>query len=163
MSDRDLHRLVERTVRHAAGRLRVVVNGRADIALAADADGVHLPSTGVPVAALRDLDLVIGRSCHSIAEVEQAASEGADYVTFGPLHPTPSKRGAGPPPGPGGLRRAAAVGLPVLALGGVTSTDAMALAAACGAAGVAGIRAFQTDGLASFVAAGRACFAEATG
>ena len=134
----------------------LLINGRADVALAAAADGVHLPAAGVPVAALRRRfgdALVIGRSTHSVEEVEAAARDGADYVTFGPVYATPSKARYGEPPGPAELRRAAAVGLPVYALGGVT-IDRLPEVAAAGARGAAGISVFlDTARLAELVAA----------
>lgn len=122
---------------------RLLVNGRLDVALAAGADGVHLPSDGVPVAPLRERfgpGVLIGRSAHRVEEVERARDEGADYVTFGPVYPTPGK----PPVGLAELELAAvsASGLPVFALGGVTLPRFGELARA-GAAGVAAIRLFQ--------------------
>ena len=121
---------------------RLLVNGRADIAVAAGADGVHLPSDGVPPAALRRRfgpGFLIGLSTHAVEEVERARDEGADYATFGPVWETPGK---GPPTGTGALARAAASGLPVYALGGVT-IERFSEVAAAGAAGVAAIRLFQ--------------------
>jgi thiamine-phosphate pyrophosphorylase len=120
----------------------LLVNSRLDVALAAGADGVHLPADGVPVAPLRarfGSGILIGRSTHSVAEVERARDEGADYVTFGPVWETPGK---GTPVGTGELARAVAAGVPVYALGGVTLERFGELAAA-GAAGVAAIRLFQ--------------------
>lgn len=149
---RELLALAERARELLAGRARLLVNGRADVALAAGADGVHLTSTGLPVAAVRrwlsgraGRRLLVGRSTHSPAEVAEAAAGGADYVTFGPVYATPSKAAYGPPPGLAGLRRAAAHGLPVLALGGVTIERLEALASA-GARGAAGIRLFLEPG-----------------
>lgn len=137
----------------------LLVNGRVDVALAAGADGVHLPAAGLPLAPLRRLaaahgrNLLLGRSTHRLEEVEAAREEGADYVTFGPVYPTPSKAAYGAPPGLGGLRRAAAVGVPVLALGGVTA-ERLAEVAAAGAHGAAAIRAFHTaDGARRILAA----------
>lgn len=123
----------------------VLVNGRLDIALAAGADGAHLPGDGVPIAPLRRRfgpGIILGRSTHSVEEVERAMRDGADYVTFGPVYATPSKQRYGPPKGIEELARAAAVGIPVYALGGVTLARFEELAAA-GAAGAAAIRLFQ--------------------
>jgi thiamine-phosphate pyrophosphorylase len=143
LDDRDLFDLTRlaRTVLPPA--VRLLVNGRLDVALAAGADGVHLPADGVPVGGLRarfGTEVLIGRSTHSVEEVERARDEGADYVTFGPVFATPGK---GAPVGLEGLARAAAVGVPVLALGGVTLERFGDLAGA-GAAGVAAIRLFQS-------------------
>jgi thiamine-phosphate pyrophosphorylase len=90
--------------------------------------------------------MVLGRSTHSLAEVERARDEGADYVTFGPVFPTPSKERYGPALGLSALERAAALDIPVYALGGITLERFPAVAAA-GAAGVAGIRLFQDASL----------------
>lgn len=85
----------------------ILVNGRIDLAIAAGADGVHLPSAGLPIRSLRDRfdrELILGLSTHDVAEVERAAAEGADFVTFGPVWDTPSKRRFGVPPGRAGDR-----------------------------------------------------------
>lgn len=140
----------------------VLVNGRLDLALAAGADGAHLPADGVPAAALRRRfgpGVLLGVSTHSVAEVERALQDGADYVTFGPVWPTPSKERYGPPRGVEELARAARVGIPVYALGGVMLSR-FGEAAAAGAAGVAGIRLFQGPALDEVVAAARQCFAK---
>jgi len=123
----------------------LLVNGRADVALAAGADGVHLPADGVPAGAVRARfasGLLIGVSTHRLEEVERAHGDGADYVVFGPVYPTPAKAAYGAPAGTRALARAAALGIPVYALGGVT-LERFAEVAAAGAAGVAGIRLFQ--------------------
>jgi len=124
---------------------RLLVNGRLDVALAAGADGAHLPADGVPVAPLRQRfgpRPLLGVSTHRVEEVAAAREAGADYVTFGPVYPTPGKERYGEPPGLAGLSRAAAAGIPVYALGGVT-LDRLDEVAAAGAAGAAGIRLFQ--------------------
>ena len=138
----------------------VLVNGRLDIALAAGADGAHLPADGVPVAALRRRfgpGVLLGVSTHRVEEVERALQDGADYVTFGPVWPTPSKERYGPPVGVEELAQAAEVGIPVYALGGVMLSR-FEEAAAAGAAGVAGIRLFQGPALRETVDAARRCF-----
>jgi thiamine-phosphate pyrophosphorylase len=145
LDDRSLFELARRARERLPPEVSLLVNGRADVALAAEADGVHLPSSGLPAGPLRcrfGARLLIGRSTHSPAEVAAAREDGADYVTFGPVYTTPSKAAYGSPPGLEGLRRAAAVGLPVLALGGVDA-EHLAEVAAAGAAGAAGIRAFR--------------------
>ncbi len=106
-----------------------------------DNQGLHLRSNDELPAARPPL---LGRSCHSIADLRRAAAEGCDYVTLSPIAPTASKPRYGPPLGPAGLRallRAAAYlqdprAPRVLALGGVTAANAGALVAA-GAYGVA--------------------------
>jgi thiamine-phosphate pyrophosphorylase len=123
---------------------RLLVNDRLDVALAAGADGVHLPAAGVPPADARRLlgpGALVGVSCHSAEDVDLARAGGADFATFSPLYDTPSKRAYGPPQGLAPLRAAAALGLPLVGLGGVTPARAAEVRAA-GAAGVAVIRAW---------------------
>ncbi len=130
----------------AAGQL-FVVNDRLDVALASGADGVHLPAAGVPPGEARGLlgCRLVGVSCHAAAEVRGARDGGADYVTFGPVFDTPSKRAYGAPVGPGALRDAVALGLPVVALGGVDAANARVVMEA-GAWGLAAIRAWLDAG-----------------
>jgi thiamine-phosphate pyrophosphorylase len=123
----------------------LLVNDRIDGARAAGADGVHLPSRGVPAADARRLlgpGAILGVSCHSAGEVHRARDGGADFATFGPVFDTPSKRAWGPPVGLGALREAARLGLPLVALGGVDAAGARA-AVEAGAMGVAAIRAWN--------------------
>ena len=145
LSARELLELA-RGLRRASRGARVLVNARADIALASGCAGVHLTSSGLPIESLRrrfGQALLIGRSTHRPEEVEAARAAGADYAIFGPVFPTPSKAPYGPPPGLDGLRQAVAYGLPVIAIGGI-GPEQMPQVAAAGAAGVAGIRAFFT-------------------
>lgn len=138
--------LPERNAVPGAGRL--LVNSRADVALAAGADGVHLPFESLPLARLRNRwpdGFIAGVSCHSQQEVAEAVAAAADYVVVGPVFPTPSKPGAAPL----GLAALASIcrsrRVPVLALGGVDLSNARACLEA-GAAGIAGIRLFQQAG-----------------
>lgn len=163
LDDRALYGLARLARTSLPPPIRLLVNGRLDIALAAGADGVHLPADGVPARALRarfGASVLIGRSTHTVEEVERARDDGADYVTFGPIYATPGK---GPPVGLSGLARAAAAGLPVFALGGVT-LDRFGELAAAGAAGVAAIRLFQSaSNLAEAARAARHYFGESFG
>ena len=132
--------LRESTRRHGA---RLVVNDRADVALAAGADGVQRTHTSLPVSALRAISppgFLIGASTHSLAEAQRAAAEGADFVVFGPVYDTPSKRAFGAPQGLGALETvASAVPRPVIAVGGITP-ERVREVLTTGAAGVAVIR-----------------------
>ena len=127
----------------AAGRLFVVNH---DLAAAAElgAQSVHLgyrsPAVREARAALGD-EVLVGRSTHDAEELARALDEGADYVTFGPVYDTPSKRGLLSPRGERVFADAVAQagGVPVVALGGVTAARVTALRAT-GAAGVACIR-----------------------
>ena len=125
---------------HAA----LFINDLIDVALALGANGVHLPSESFPADYARKLvgpAAVIGVSTHSIAEAREAEAGGADFIVFGPVFDTPSKRPYGPPQGLEALRAVRqAVSLPLLAIGGVTPDRVPALRAA-GADGVAAISA----------------------
>lgn len=120
---------------------RVVVHDRVDIALAADADGVHLAERSIALTDARALlgARYVARSCHDQAGV--AAARDADAITLGPLFSSPGK---GAPLGAARFAElAAGARAPVLALGGVDATsarDALALAH-----GVAVIRAWLVD------------------
>lgn len=112
---------------------KILINSRADIALATGADGVHLPSSA-PAQTLPKL--IVARSCHTLEEVRQCS---ADLVTFGPVFESPGK---GPPVGVEALKNACRLGKPVFALGGV-NWDNAADCMQAGAEGIAGIRLFQ--------------------
>ena len=147
LSARELEGLTRRAVDLAGpGATRILVNSRVDVALAASAAGVHLPSDAPPASAVRRATpdgFLVGVSCHSVDEVRRAKKEGADFVVFGPVFDTASKRSYGPPPGVALLKEACgAAQIRVLALGGVTLENAAACLDA-GAAGLAGISLFQ--------------------
>jgi thiamine-phosphate diphosphorylase len=123
---------------------RLLINDRADVALAVGSDGVQRTHDSLPVAALRGIlpkPALIGASVHSEGEARQAARDGADFLVFGPVYDTPSKRRYGPPQGLSSLARVtAAVERPVLAIGGITPSR-VAEVLGHGAAGVAVISA----------------------
>jgi thiamine-phosphate diphosphorylase len=129
-------------------RTRILVNDRADVAIAAGAHGVHLPATGAPAARVRAIaptGFLIGRSVHSLDEGQRVVREGGlDYVVFGPVFETTSKPGTAAA-GIDALRAVArALPLPVLAIGGVT-TERFGSLAAAGAAGFAAIDLFAAE------------------
>ncbi len=121
------------------GRALLLVNGPLDVALAAAADGLHLPEAAPPVERPR-LGFLVGRSVHSVEGARRAEAEGADYLIAGPVYQTRSHPGVQP----AGIslieevtRR---VRIPVLAIGGVTAGRADEVVRA-GASGVAVISA----------------------
>ena len=128
-----------RAARRASPRVRVIVNRRVDVALAAGADGVHLGLDALDPPEARRLlgaGALVGVSCHGPAEVARARERGADYAHLAPIFTPLSKPAGRPPLGLEALARAAALGLPVLAQGGIDPEGA-ARAVAAGAAGVA--------------------------
>ena len=145
LGDRELYELgcALAAACRAAGA-RFLVNDRADLARAVEAHGVHLTRTSYgPADARRILgpDALVGVSTHSLEQALEAQAAGADFVTFGPVFDTPSKRAYGPPVGLEELgRAAAALRIPVLALGGI-GPDRVDAVRAAGAHGVAAISA----------------------
>ncbi len=123
-------------------RVPLLINGRVDAAMAAAADGVHLPADGIAPDDARKLlgrSKLIGVSTHSAAEITRAEALGADFVVFGPVFAPISKSGYAAPCGIQGLESAcAAASIPVFALGGISAARVAELADT-GAAGVAAI------------------------
>ena len=124
----------------------VLVNDRLDVALAARADGVHLPEDGIGIADARraaaavDRTILVGCSRHDAAGVRRAAQDGADLVLYGPVFATPGK---GAPIGVAALREVA--GTPGLcAIGGIDDAARAAEVRAAGVPAVAAIRALWT-------------------
>jgi thiamine-phosphate pyrophosphorylase len=121
-------------------RVPMLVNGRIDVALAAGADGVHLPSDGIGPADARKLlgpSKLIGVSTHDAADLRHATEAGADFAVFGPVFAPISKGTYADPQGREGLAQACrAAAIPVFALGGITAPRVAELHQS-GAAGVA--------------------------
>ncbi len=165
LSSRDLETLA-RAARHVVkpprpekreAITRLLINSRSDVALACGADGVHLPADNLPPSEVRKIWAKVGHptrplitvSCHSAAEVAQAATEGADFALFAPVFEKKDAPHASPA-GLDRLREACRHKIPVLALGGVTLETARACVDA-GAAGIAAIRLFQENDIAEVV------------
>lgn len=120
---------------------KLLVNDRADVALAADADGVHLTSNSLSAEIIRrnfPKDFIIGVSAHNLEEAEIAKSHAADFITFSPIFHSPNK---GVPQGINILREVCArlSDFPVFALGGVNETNFTEILEV-GAIGIAAIR-----------------------
>lgn len=148
LDDRALVNLTRRAVEATRGtNSRIVVNDRVDVALAAGASGVHLRGDSFAAGRIRTLappGFLIGRSVHDPAEAAAVeAGGGCDYLLFGTVFPSTSKRPTDPISGPRALREVCAtVGLPVLAIGGI-SIENVSRVAASGAAGIAAISVFE--------------------
>lgn len=133
LAPRDFCREAESALRVArAHSARLVINDRADIALAVGADGVHLGQEDLPPDAARRLlgdAMIVGFSTHNEAQAAEAARLPVSYVAVGPVFATSSKENPDPVVGLEGVRRVRAhtAGLPLVAIGGVTQTDARAV------------------------------------
>ena len=152
LPDRALFRLVSEVVSATAGSgMRVLVNGRPDVACLTGAHGVQLPEKGLPVELVRRAfgRLRVGVSCHSLEAARRAAAGGADFVLLGPIHATPGKQGPFL-----GLDLLAEVSqtlaVPVHAIGGIDVENVRAVRTA-GARGLAAIRPFLRQPLAAVV------------
>ena len=139
-------------------KAQLLISARTDVALACRAHGVHLPANDLPASEVRAIfartgigSPVIGMSTHAIAEVASAEAHGADFAVFGPVF---EKGGTASHAGLEQLRQAchrqekAQPPMPLLALGGITLENARQCVEA-GAAGIAAIRLFQQNDVAS--------------
>ena len=126
LSVRDLYDLGARVKEAIAGRAKLVVNDRIDVALALNADGIQLPEDGAPVAEARPIvgpDMLIGRSVHSVSGAVEAESSGADFLIAGTIFPSASHPD-GPTQGTDFIRALCReVAVPVLAIGGITTQN----------------------------------------
>ena len=125
-------------------KVAFIINDRVDVALAVDADGVHVGQDDMPATLARKLvgpDRVVGVSASTVEEALQAETDGADYISASPVFSTPTKPDAAPPTGLEGLRAIVeAVRIPVVAIGGINESNVEEVIRA-GAAGVAVISA----------------------
>ncbi|MBC7924905.1 MAG: thiamine phosphate synthase [Bryobacteraceae bacterium] len=142
LTGRDLLQLTEQALARIVNTpTKLLVNDRADIAIAAGAHGVHLKSTPIPPAVYRQLlpeHFMLSVSCHNLGEIQEA--EGADVILYSPIFASPGK---GQPIGLDALKQATGItSIPILALGGITNENAVSCLSA-GASGIAAIRLFQ--------------------
>jgi thiamine-phosphate pyrophosphorylase len=133
-----------------------VVNDHADIALAVDADGVHLGQDDLPLREARKImgSRIVGISTHSLEQAQEASAGGADYIGFGPIFQTTTKD-AGAPKGIDILKTIKQnVGIPIVAIGGIgieTVSDVMSAGADCAAIATAICRGDITANARTFV------------
>ncbi len=110
--------------RLAGRRPLVLANDRPDVALAAGADGVHVGAEDLPPGAVRAMDVpdsfVVGITCHTRAELEQAPNRGADYVGLGSFFPSTTKKVSLPDPRPALRELTPDFEIPIYAIGGMT-------------------------------------------
>jgi thiamine-phosphate pyrophosphorylase len=119
---------IARTIVDAAGTgIRIVINDRADVAAMAGAAGVHVGQQDLPPAEVRAIvgdGAIVGLSTHSEAQIDDAAAGAADYIAVGPIFRTSTKDTGYDPRGLRLIGYAAATGKPVVAIGGITLTNA---------------------------------------
>ena len=129
--------------------MKLLINDRIDLCLALDAEGVHLPVSGLPISVARRLlgsDKLICVSCHKYEEVKKAETEGADFAVLGPVYDTPSKRSYGSPLGlPEFKRIRERISLPLFAIGGIKPYRVKEIFSA-GADGIAVVSAISSTG-----------------
>jgi thiamine-phosphate pyrophosphorylase len=128
----------------AGAGLTFIVNDRIDVAIASNADGVHLGQDDFSIPLARKLigdDKIIGGSAGNVEEALKCMAEGADYIGFGPVFPTQSKDDAGPATGIEAMRSLSKlIALPFIAIGGINSANVPDIIGA-GAYGIAVISA----------------------
>jgi thiamine-phosphate pyrophosphorylase len=136
LAPREFYREAEAAVglAHSMG-VRIIINDRADIAFALQADGVHLGQDDLPPEAARRLlgpGAVIGFSTHTSEQAERASDLPIDYIAIGPIFATQTKANAGLVVGLDGLRRVRDVigEIPLVAIGGITAENAFGVIAA---------------------------------
>ncbi len=124
-------------------RIPFIVNDRVDLALAVNADGVHVGQKDIPVSVIRKIvggKFIIGLSTHNIVEAEKAQAENVNYIGFGPVYVTTTKEKPDPVVGAELLRKVTAFSRkPVVAIGGI-NTDNIGEVLACEPTGVAIVR-----------------------
>ena len=105
----------------------LLINDRVDVAMAVDADGVHLGGASIPIQTARKLmgdNKLIGVSTHSLKEAEESEQAGADFLVFGPVYFTSSKAPYGEPQGLGPLKKVMEkISIPVYAIGGIKADN----------------------------------------
>jgi thiamine-phosphate pyrophosphorylase len=145
LSPLEFYREAEAAMRIARTRgMKMIINDRVDVALALNADGVHLGQEDIPPYAARRVlgpDAIIGFSTHNLEQARLAAEMPVDYIAIGPIFATATKQASDAPVGLEGLRlvRHAVGGRPLVAIGGITLESSLEVLAS-GADAIAVIR-----------------------
>jgi len=127
---KDTQSMVEEAIKvkeECKGKAILLIDDRIDVALAADADGVHLGQKDMAYQAARRLlgEKIIGLSTHSLNEAKEAESIGADYIAVGPIFETNTKKDAGPPVGINLIKEVSEnLSIPIVAIGGIKLDNA---------------------------------------
>jgi thiamine-phosphate pyrophosphorylase len=140
---------IAKNIRSVLSRTKFIVNGSLEVALASDADGVHLQAQNIPVVTVRSKyrSLIIGYSAHNYEEMKNAADQGASYLFISPVFQPKSKNSTATPLGPAVVGSwANSMEVPVFALGGITDRNQNELIEA-GCRSIAGISLFIQDGM----------------
>ncbi|AFV24877.1 thiamine-phosphate pyrophosphorylase [Methanolobus psychrophilus R15] len=113
------------------GKAIFLVNDRIDVAMAVDADGIHIGQDDMPIAIARQLlgnDKIIGLTVHNLREALKAEQDGADYVGLSPIFDTSTKKDAGEGIGPESIRGVKnALNIPIVAIGGINKQNCMSV------------------------------------
>lgn len=148
LSTRELLRLAEelREITDKAGA-RLLINGRIDICLAVEADGVHIGKDSIPADIARNIlgqERIIGVSTHSLSEAKEAEEQGADFISLGPIYYTKSKAQYGSPLGTDVIKNVKQrIDIPIFAIGGIR-IDNIGPQVEAGAYGIAMISAIMS-------------------
>ena len=122
-SDHEMILFGQQILRLTNRKIPLIVNDRIQVALALNAQGVHVGQKDMPADQVRKLidpNMILGVSVSTVEQARQAESDGANYLGVGPIFPTQTKTDADPPIGPGGLADIRkAVSLPIIAIGGI--------------------------------------------
>lgn len=128
VNDNDMIVLGKQIKKLIKGKIPLIVNDRVNVALAIEAEGIHVGQkdmSAINVRKLIDKDMILGVSANTVDQARKAEQDGANYIGAGPVYPTPSKKDADPDIGLSGLKRIKdAVSIPVIAIGGINIENA---------------------------------------
>jgi len=128
LTAKEIYEMIIAIKKMIGDRAKIIVNDRIDVAIAAGADGIHLGWKSMPVkkavAIARQYSMITGVSCHSVEDAFRCTDVGVDYISFGPVFETPSKKGILDARGLDGVRGVKAlVSVPVTAIGGINEDN----------------------------------------